>query len=215
VTVPRLTISSFTASSGSIYDSVNLSVIPGSNILWSDTKAETVIIDRRVSGGTPPYTYTAVSTDLNFWPSSGGLTTPRTGVDNASDGLLTTGSYIYRINITGGYFGTKVYRHETTSSANPGNSGNLGTLSATVSGDKVELAFSGGSNYNNAKITVQYKLDSIADWDGTGVTTVQLTLDNDGKASFAKPAAGTYDIRYKYKNADPSDYATSTFTVAP
>jgi hypothetical protein len=221
VNVPKLKINNFSASAGTAHNSVTLSVIPNNtsagvtNIPWAGT--ETVTSIKRKPSSAPDTDYTEVSlfTNLVFWPSpSVSLTTSRTGLDNASNGLATNSYYVYQINITGGYFGTKVFSQET-SSVSP-RTGSLGSLaSATVAGGKVELDFNSGSYYSSSIITVQYKLNTVSDWDGAGVTTVQLTLDNDGKASFDAPAdAGTYNIRYKYKN-DTSYTTTSTTFIVP
>jgi hypothetical protein len=146
--VSKLTLDSFSASSGSVYDSVSLSVTPNStsswftNIPWAGT--ETVTIQRKPDTITGAYG-SVLATGLNFWPTGTNLVTARTGLDNASDGLDVSGSYIYRINVTGGYFGTKIYTQETYS-VFPNYWSTLGapTVNAPATTGNIQLDFGSG-----------------------------------------------------------------------
>jgi hypothetical protein len=204
----RLTLGGISGSQGTAYNSVNVSVTPndGSNdILWiGGETGETVTISHRLSGSTGSYSSAGSLgfTGTAFKNAIVGLTLP-VAIDNASDGLQAGSSYEYLIEITGGYFGAKTYRESFIAvSSNAGSLGNL--TSATVGASAVTLTFTGGSNYENAKIAVQYRL-------GTGAwTTLQSQLDNTGSTTFGRPAAGVYDIQYKYKN--DTGYVTGTVT---
>jgi hypothetical protein len=214
-------VHSFSAGPGSPYNSVLLSVTPNNPYVADDNDipwngSETITIERREAAGS---TYTTVST--NAFSASAFKDHPQdtyTWTDNASNGLNNGTSYIYRITITGGYFQSNTYRKEDEFPVSPNNYGSLGSLSsASVSGNIVELDFDYGYNYEGSGITVQYKLNS-GDWNTpSDVTTVELTLDSNGEASFAKPAAtGTYDIRYKYRNDTSYSVSyVSSFYVAP
>jgi hypothetical protein len=198
---------SFYVTQGTPYNSIALSLIPGTNIPWRGTE-QIVSVQRRRSTETG---YTTVTTGLALTPppltgTSADLNTVRTGLDNASSGLVKGNQYYYRVNISGGYFGTRTYTYETSSSASPNTYGNLGTPTIHVTGNTVWLDFNGGYNYENAKILVQY--NSAYYWS----TTQELTLDTDGTTTtLSIPGAGNYDLQYKYKN--DNTYASTTFTV--